>query len=352
MLLNDIDVHFFRYLPGRLETLAYNGGILTRLKNNPLMALAIPFFMAGEIFATISFIKTLKPDAIHAHWLIPQGLAAICARWLARKYIPIISTSHGGDLFGLSFGPLKKLLRWAIKHSDTVTVVSNAMQEHAHNLGAPINHMVVIPMGTDLSHTFTPPSDPKMRKTNQLLFAGRLVEKKGVPILLQAMHYLLAEFPELKLDIVGDGPDREHLEAQSKELGLNKYVSFHGTIDHTQLAGFFQSATITIVPSIKTTMGDQEGFGLVIVEALGCECPVVVSDLPAVHDIVINGKTGILFPPGDAKQLHQQLKDLLNNSNRRRMIGQEGRIYVSRFDEKTIGIRYNEIIKTLIKAQL
>jgi glycosyltransferase involved in cell wall biosynthesis len=346
--ISGIHIHYFRYLPERVETLTYSGGILSRLKNNPLMFFAIPFFVVGEILAIKSLLRTIKPEAIHAHWLIPQGFSAIIARWLSGSKIPIICTSHGGDLYGLAYGPFKSVLRWVIRHSDLVTVVSNAMKNYAGILGAPTDHISVIPMGTDLSGIFRPPIDNQTRKQKRLLFAGRLVEKKGMPILIKAMLNLADEYPDLQLDIVGEGPDRNKLEKLTDDSGITDKIIFHGSMPHTELADYFRNATIAIIPSIKTSIGDQEGFGLVIVEALGCECPVIASNLPAIQDIVIDGKTGLLFSPGDINALTTSIKSLLNNPPERERLAKNGRSHVMDFDWNIIAKHYKQLIDSAI----
>ena len=122
-----------------------------------------------------------------------------------------------------------------------------------------------------------------------LLFVGRLVEKKGLRYLLKAMPEIIARFPQSHLTVVGDGPCRKELEKLSVHLGLRGRVDFLGALRNDELPHIYQQSGIIVFPSVVSDDGDREGFGLVLVEALGCGCAAVVTDLPAMMDIVADG---------------------------------------------------------------
>jgi phosphatidyl-myo-inositol dimannoside synthase len=165
---------------------------------------------------------------------VPQGLVALLARALARRRVPVVCTSHGGDLFGLRGKIWTAIKRWVLRRCDAVTVVSNAMADRVREIAGEVEP-VVIPMGTDLRSLFTPPTEPRRPPFNKLIFVGRLVEKKGVAYLLEAMVRIGTDYPEARLAIIGHGPLREDLEADVAKLGLNTRVSFLGPVPHSQL---------------------------------------------------------------------------------------------------------------------
>lgn len=324
--LEDVPVSRYRYWIPRWQAAAYQGGMNQRLKQNRLRAFQLPFFLLAQ---TVAIARRLRQqpaiDLIHAHWLIPQGLAALIARRLAgRPEIPILCTSHGGDLFGLKGGLMTRLKRWVLQRCDATSVVSHAMAEEARRL-EPDCRPEIIPMGTDLRHRFTPEGpNATERETHRLAFVGRLVEKKGLTHLLDA----LALFPEPErpqLDLVGDGPLRAELEQRADNLGLSGHVTFHGAIPHDRLPEIYRRAAIAVFPFVEAADGDQEGFGLVVIEAMGCGCAVIASDLPAVRDTIPDQTTGLRVPPADAEALHARIEELLNEPERIRALAEGGR---------------------------
>ena len=190
--MSDMRVIRYRYFFERYEKLAYESGILTKLKQSYLFYLLVPFFLCGQGIALWRLHRRFQFDVIHAHWILPQGWIAV---WVARLFSSkprIVITSHGGDLFGLQGGVLKAVMRSVIKSADALTVVSEVMRDFAiNNLRVPADKIHVASMGVDTQHCFTPPIDDSRRDPNTLLFVGRLVEKKGVEYLLDAMPAVL-----------------------------------------------------------------------------------------------------------------------------------------------------------------
>ncbi len=122
--------------------------------------------------------RTERYTVVHARWLIPQGAACAAALSFFRKGPQLVCTSHGGDLFGLRGSLSAKIKKWVISRAHTITVVSNYMRDHLKKVLAPSCDAKVLPMGVDLIHRFVP--DPNVtRLSNELIFVGRLVEKKA-----------------------------------------------------------------------------------------------------------------------------------------------------------------------------
>ena len=340
----------FPYFLQRWEKLAmHGGGILNKLKSNPLYYLMIPFFLLGQLRAVIGLLRSERFDIIHAHWLIPQGFIAALSLLITRQKIPLLCTSHGGDLFALKGKGLQRLKRWVMDKSAALTVVSTAMKKTVVDMGVDPEKVEVIPMGVDLKGLFTPdPSVP--RKTDELLFVGRLVEKKGVRSLLEAMPKVMEKHPTVRLVLAGSGPVETELRQQAQRLHLSGRVDFLGMVAQTQLPALYQRATIAIFPFVVAKSGDQEGFGLVQVEAMGCECPVIAGDLPAIHDIVIHEENGLIFPSGNAQVLADAIIKLLDEPELRARLAGEGRkSVVQKFDWEIVAGKYAGLFKKLSK---
>lgn len=345
-IMDGITVSRFPYLPRRWQHLAYEGGILPKLRLRPSLAVTIPFFLAGELIALVRKLRSRRFAAVHAHWLLPQGLLALVALRLARVDIPLLTTSHGGDMYGLRGRHFDMLRRFVLRESTRITVVSRAMGESALALEARPERLRIIPMGVDLRHTFVPPATP--RSGNRLLFVGRLVEKKGLTYLIKAMPRIVERHPDASLTIVGDGPEEKKLQEEAEALGISERIVFAGSVLNTKLPLYYQEADICVFPSVVAGSGDQEGFGLVLVEAMGCECAVVSSDLPAVRDIVINDKTGRIVPQKNPDALVEVISELLDNPSECASLGRQGREFVlKRYDWDIIAASYSQFLNDI-----
>ena len=163
------------------------------------------------------------------------------------------------------------------------------------------------------------------RRGKKLLFVGRLVEKKGLKYLIDAMPSILAAHPEATLTIIGEGPEKNSLLHKVSELRIDDQVTFKGAIENSSLPGYYQDADIVVFPSVVANDGDREGFGLVLVEALGCACAAVVTDLPAMRDIVEDGRNALVVRQKDARQIADAVIRLLDDPHHRQRLGEAGR---------------------------
>jgi len=339
----------FPYFFSQWEKLAmHGGGILNQLKTNPAYYLMVPFFLLGQLLAIIRLVRNEHFDLIHAHWLIPQGFIAALGMWIAGKNVPLLCTSHGGDLFALKGKGLQRLKRRIMDKSAALTVVSKAMKKTVVDMGVAPDKVEVIPMGVDLKGLFTP--DPGVqRKTDELLFVGRLVEVKGLQILLDAMPKVLAKHPGIRLVVAGAGPLESELRASAAKLNMTDCVDFLGMVPQLKLPSLYQQATLAVFPFIVTKSGVQEGFGLVVVEAMGCCCPVIAGDLPAIQDTVVHEENGLIFPSGNAQVLADSILKLLDDPEFRARLAGEGRkSVVQNFDWEIIAEKYAEIYEKLM----
>lgn len=351
-MIESMDVRRFRYGPEGWETLAYEGGILAGLGHNPLRVVLIPMFMAAAVYAVVCCLRRERFDIIHAHWLIPLGLAAVVARWLARRRVPILCTSHGADLFALRGGFFRRLKSLVIRQCDAITVVSRAMVTVVAELESGVRKPIrVSPMGADLRETFTP--DRRVERCQaKILFVGRLVAKKGLDVLIDALPKILEQYPEARVRVVGDGPEREKYRERAARQRVAERIDWVGGKPHSELAAEYRRATMLVFPSVRTGSGDQEGLGLVPIEALGCECPVIASDLPVIGDVIVDGETGLLAAHGDPRSLAEQIIALLTDPGRRLEIARRGReAVVERFDWQEVVQRYRSHLMSLIDAK-
>lgn len=336
--MDGVEVHRFRYLPARFETLAYGGGMLPGLRRRPWRLLLLPIFLTAELVATVRLLRRQRYAAIHAHWLLPHGLIAVWARALCGYRPALICTAHGSDVYALRGRLAWMLKRYVIRHCSTVAVVSGAMRDSL-NLHMSAPNIAVLPMGTDTLSRFTPGPSPRQ---TQLLFVGRLTPQKGLQVLLRALAAMPAPAPQLV--VVGDGPERSALQRQALALGLKDTVEFIGPVANQHLSEYYRRSAIVVFPSVLSKKWAQEGLGLVPIEALACGCAVVASDQPGIRDVIAHGETGLLVEPGDAAALAKTLTKLIQDRGLRERLAAQGRAHVqARFDWNIIADRYAEL---------
>jgi glycosyltransferase involved in cell wall biosynthesis len=177
-------------------------------------------------------------------------------------------------------------------------------------------HLHLVPHGVDLDrfHPHATEAAPVLR----LLAVGRLVEKKGFHVLLDALAAIPGAW---QLRIVGDGPARERLSAQAQALGIADQVTFAGALTHETLPLEYSGADIVAVPSIVDSSGDREGLPNVVLEAMASGRAIVATDTGAIASAIHDGDTGLLVPAASPGALTRALTRLANAPHLRTTLG-------------------------------
>ena len=299
--MDGVGVIRYRYAPERLEKLVNDGGVVANLKRTRWKYLLVPSFILGQAWLAWRLCRRERVDVIHAHWLIPQGLIAALLQSIPGHKVPFVVTSHGADLYALKGRWLDGVKRFVGRRAAYASVVSNAMREPLRALGVDDRKISVQPMGVDLVGRFSP--DPTVpRSSRELLFVGRLVEKKGLRHLISALPVVLEQVPDAFLTIAGFGPEELALRQQVRDLGLEDHVRFVGAVPQCDLPAMYRRSALFVAPFVQAESGDQEGLGLVLVEAIGCGCPVLAGNLPAVSD-VLGHAPNLTVNPSDVEAL-------------------------------------------------
>jgi glycosyltransferase involved in cell wall biosynthesis len=357
--LEGVRVVRYRYAPSRsLETLAYPGAILPRLRKSPAHWLLVPLLLWGQYRAAARLLRRERYDCIHAHWLLPQGIVA--SRLSRRFAVPYVVTSHGGDIFGLDKPLAVGLKRAVLQGAQRITVVSRAIRDHIasdRRLGTGGEQLTVIPMGVDLTAFQPAKADPDWTRLLGLtrpviLFVGRLAEKKGVTFLLRALAQEPLRSTAACVAIIGDGPLKKELERESAELGIAPRVHFLGALNHGQLAVAYASADIFCLPSVIAGGGDREGLPVVLCEAAASALPAVSTRVSGIGEIVQEGSTGLLVPERDAASLSHALARLVQDAGERRRFAAASRERAEFFGWERIGERFRDVLDSAIESHL
>lgn len=327
-VLEGVTVIRYHYFPiHKWETLCYPGAIVPRIREKKIRLLLVPFLFLALYFQLLRRLKDY--DLVHAHWLIPQG---IVQSFFKKTYLV---TGHGGDVTSLNKGIFRLLKVRCLKRAKYVTVVSEHLKKRVQEL-TPDLQPHVLSMGVDASgfgrqHFVDNYFGQNGKKT--VLFVGRLAEKKGVTYLISAMSKI-----DALLVIVGDGPLRQDLEKQAREMGVN--AVFMGAKTHDELRKIYASADLFVAPSVTAADGDQEGLGLVLLEAMASGLPVVANDSGGISQVIRNGVNGLLCREKNVEQLADAIASVLRDEELYKRLCQNGTETVQRYDYRTIAEKY------------
>lgn len=334
--LNGTGVERFHYAPRRYETLAYGGNMAEQVRDSWSARFTMLGFLGAEFRSAVRARREMQPDLVHAHWWFPSGLVGT---WLARlSHTPLVTTLHGSDVrIARSVAMSRPAFRHVLQHSAAITAVSKWLAHEAQALvSSPAAIVAPMPVATELFTSATGTA----RTPGTLLFVGRLTKQKGVDLLLRA----LAKLPRgTTLDVVGDGDERGSLERLAGELGVRDRVRFHGSQSQRELVTFYRSASALVVPS------SDEGLGLVAVEAMLCETPVVAFESGGIPDVVQHERTGLLVSERSPDALADAIERMLARDDRGAALGAAGRLHaVSTFAPESVARRYLDIYRTAI----
>ena len=294
----------FRYFPRRWEDLAH-GAIIENLRSRPTRWLQVGPFVLAEAFRLWRLVRRHRPDVVHIHWIIPQGLAAM----LTARGTPWVVTTLGGDVYALNDPVTRRMKRAVLRRACAVTTMNADMRDRLIEAGAAPATTFVQPLGADLAAIRAMGAGEK-RIPGRVLFVGRMVEKKGLAVLLDAVRRL-PEGLDWSLQVAGDGPLRAELEAQASGLP----IEFTGSASREDLARAYARSSVMVVPSVPASSGDQDGLPTVLLEAMGAGCAIVASDLPGIDEAVEHRVNGLLVPPADPDKLAGALAEVLTDTD-------------------------------------
>lgn len=270
----------------------------------------------------LRMLGVLRPNIVvvgHAHprLLLPAALS--------RR--PYIALAYGNDFEAAQQRWHAPFFNRLLAGAQSLVTISRANARRFQDLGLPSPE--ILHPGTNPERFAPVPSPPQGPPI--LLTVARLVPRKGIDTVLQAFPPLLERFPRLQYWIVGDGPSRESLARQTRQLGLLDAVRFMQNVTDTELPQIYRRAAIFVMPArADYHAGSVEGFGIVYLEASASGLPVVAARAGGAAEAVIENETGLLVPPDDPAALEQALARLLSDPERRQRMGRAGRRWVER----------------------
>jgi glycosyltransferase involved in cell wall biosynthesis len=340
-VVSGIPVHRFRYFPRRWERLTHEEAAPDRMRRGLLYRMMAVCFVAAGMLAAWRLCRRQRYDIIHVHWPFPLALFG----WAAQRARPaaLVTTFYGVELRWVKTAMpfLRGFLKWAARRSDRVVAISSYTADEVRELvQVPIE---VIPYTTSLPAPAPRAGQRSAGAPFTVLFVGRLVERKGVSHLVDAITLLLPAV-DVRLVIVGDGPERARIEARIREQGLDGRVAVRGKVSDAELQAAYAAADAFVLPAVVDRRGDTEGLGVVLLEAMNHRVPVIASALGGITDIVEDGVSGLLVPPADAAALAAALGRLARAPDLAAGLGDAGyRRLRERFSWEAITRRWAEV---------
>lgn len=285
---------------------------------DPVIKSLMKFVFSGplEVAKFIRFVYNHKPDVVHCICCSTNLVYCVIVAKLFR--IPLVVSSHGEigmDAKGVyqKDNFLSRSTKYLLVSADVVTGCSentcNEVEKYSPGVSC-----VILRNGISVSEfTSAPGNLVKPYVNEKMVFAiGRLVEQKGFDLLLAAWKQVT--YPLATLVIAGDGPELSSLKQLVADYGLKDTVRFVGFVDRHELAAYFHSATMFVLPS------RHEPFGLVVLEAMASRIPVIAYAVGGVPEFVIDGKNGILVTPNSVDHLAEKITNVLNGNYDESMI--------------------------------
>ncbi len=261
---------------------------------------------SAAVWALRRAMRRWQPDLIHAHG-VKAALVALAGLPDCRR--PVLATFHNV----WRGGPLTGMLRLLVPCAAAVIAVSEAVSASLTSRGIRSRQGVVIPNGIDLA-LFPPAAMPAGARPFTVAFVGRLTEEKGIGCLLEAVLQWPASSPAEFL-IAGEGPLRPAVEAAA--AGAGSRLRFLGARE--EIMTVYHAADAVVVPSLS------EGQSLTALEAMSCGLPVVASRVGGLPEVIVEGESGLLAPPGDPVALGAALRRLAADPPLRQALGAAGR---------------------------
>jgi len=310
--------------------------------------------------------RQVRPDVLHAH---SPALNAIAALRVGRRLgIPVVyevrafwedaAVDHGTSRAGgLRYRLTRALETYALKRADAVTTICEGLRADIAARGVPLAKMTVIPNAVNIDDfSLGQQADPALARQlglegkTLLGFIGSFYAYEGLPVLVRALPQLLAGNPDVRLLLVGGGPQERALHALAAELGVSDKVVFAGRVPHEQVQRYYNLIDVLVYPRLKMRLTDLV-TPLKPLEAMAQGRLVVASDVGGHRELISDGQTGVLFAAGSPEALAQKVLALLAEPARWPQLRAAGRHFVETERNWAASVaRYQQIYPRLVAA--
>lgn len=367
-----VRVHRFHYAPARWERLAYTGVMHELVARSVVNKILFACFLFAFFVETFRRIVSTRPHILHAHWWMPGGFVGALASYVTR--VPLVVTTHGTDIEMLRRARwAQPLARFVFARARAIVCVSTYLREQLLTLRVTDAARVhVVPQPVHPLFLMSAVSDQRSAVSSQrlalsaseesavggrwaavggqplniVLTVARLTQQKSIDTLIDALAILRARGYDVRLKIVGDGPERAALEQHARDCKVHEYVEFLGALPQAELPAHYANAAVFVLPSIR------EGVGLVFAEALLCGTPIIGTASGGVTDIIRDDETGLLVPERDARALADAIERVLRDrAFAARLVANGAALVRERFAPERVAAQYLEIYQETLNLQ-
>lgn len=298
--------------------------------------------LRGSIYQLIYFVEAVllaaemkrrRIDHLHNH--IAESSCTVAMLAAAVSGIPFSFTVHGAGIF---FNANTWRLDEKVRQAAFVATISHFCRSQTAVFTEPDDYdkLHIVHCGVEPDRI-----QPVVHRgtARRLLFVGRLVESKGLGVLFRSLLDLRADYPDLLLTVIGDGPDRADLERRARRMGLDDTVRFLGSRSQDEVSAELSRTDIFVLPSFA------EGVPVVLMEALAAEVAAVATQVGGVQELVVNYETGLVVRPADHAELTTAIRRLIDDDDLRRSLGKAGRERVlAEFDSEREAERLGRLV--------
>jgi glycosyltransferase involved in cell wall biosynthesis len=302
----------------------------------------------GALRGLVALIRERRIGLVHAHCFDPTALGLVAAR-IAR--VPFVYTRHHSD-HNIRLGKRwhTRIDAWCARHADHVIAVSEATRRIMIDVeGTPADRVTVVYNGVDPLAAAEPAAIERLRADLAasggpvVLMLARLHEEKGFRYLFEALPPVVERVGRLTVLVAGDGPHRGVLEEDIRARGLAGVVRLLGW--RNDVAALIGLSSLVVLPSLA------ESFGFVLVEAMGLGKPVVATTTGGIPEVVTDGETGLLVPPGDAPALSEAISRLLLDPRAAASLGEAGRSRPALFTFERMMRGYEAVYESILSRR-
>jgi N-acetyl-alpha-D-glucosaminyl L-malate synthase BshA len=299
-------------------------------------------------------------DLIHVHYAIPHAISAYLAREMLRpeRYLPVVTTLHGTDITLVGRDPsFLSITQFGIAQSDAVTAISKALREATQQTFCTSCNIEVIYNFIDAEYYHRQPNENLRREIAPngekiILHISTFRPVKRITDCIEVVARMRQRETDsrsqfaVKLVMCGDGPERQEAEKLASDRGISDAVIFAGKQPQAVIRDYLSIADLLLLTS------QSESFGLVALEAMACEVPVIATRVGGVPEVVEEGETGFLFPVGDVEAMANAAIRILNDPQTGRRMGKRGReLAIERFTTDKIIPQYEALYASLLNKK-
>jgi glycosyltransferase involved in cell wall biosynthesis len=317
-----VTVSRFRYPSGNTQ--------LNQAETIPVFAMSV--YMVSGLVAALRSVAAFRPDVIHGNWIVPAGLIASLAGTLTGT--PVMLTARGMDTRVRENRMVRALFALAVRLSDSVTVVSDAMRSIPG-----LERAEVISSGVNTSFFAVAPDE----SSKTVLFTRSLEPVYDAATLIRSVPLVRQQAPDARFVLAGAGAQEESLRSLARNLGVEEYVTFLGHVPHEDVPGLASESRVFV----STARAD--GTSIALLEAMAAGLIPVVSDIAANRALIAHGRDGYLFTPGDERDLSENILRAFSGEISRTILMQKRATLQAKIPWSTVADRfisgYNRLLK-------